>query len=306
MTPIVVLGMHRSGTSAVARVLNRMGIWLGSDENLSRRWEHLLVQAANEEILGALGGHWSAPPELDQGWADDPALRSVESTSSKALHDLAARPAYAWKDPRTCLTFGYWRARLTEEPVIVLVYRHPIEVADSLQRRDGLRPAHSLALWERHNSGALAAADGRRTVVVPYSDLVADPQAVAASIYGALRRFDIPLANPAAEAVAEIDPDRRHHVSPDSMPDDLVTASQRKLWSLLRSLPTVSDRLRIEAPGTPAPHAASAELLRALAQLHRRSSEARLLTERAGSRRALLRQFVRRNADELRRRRSPR
>src|SRR4051812_21740373 len=174
---IVLLGMHRSGTSALSRSLSELGAWLGSPQHVTRRSEHLLVQGCNQAILNTLGGHWSAPPPLPDGWTTQPELAPIEADARAAVADLALASPSLWKDPRTSLTLDYWRARLASDPIVVVSYRHPLEVAASLERRNSFRPGHVLALWERYNRALLASAAGLRCVVVAYADLVTDPVA---------------------------------------------------------------------------------------------------------------------------------
>src|SRR4051812_3671789 len=95
---IVLLGMHRSGTSALSRSLGALGAWLGSPQHVSPRSEHLLVQACNQAILNTLGGHWSAPPELAEGWTDRPELAPIEADARAAVADLALGSPSLWKD----------------------------------------------------------------------------------------------------------------------------------------------------------------------------------------------------------------
>src|SRR4051812_38874112 len=174
--------MHRSGTSALSRTLSELGVWQGSPEHVTRRSEHALVQECNQRVLAALGGHWSAPPVFEQGWTRRPELGPIDGDARAAVADLASHPVASWKDPRTCLTLPYWRERLASDPVVVVSYRHPLEVAGSLHTRNEFGPAHVLALWEAYNRALLAAAAGLPTVVVSYADLVAQPASTLHSV----------------------------------------------------------------------------------------------------------------------------
>ncbi|HEY1740094.1 MAG TPA: sulfotransferase [Acidimicrobiia bacterium] len=283
-TSIVLLGMHRSGTSALAHSLHELGAWLGSPEYITRRSEHVLVQSCNQVILERLGGHWSAPPELVDGWTTRPEIVALDADARAAVGDLALASPSLWKDPRTCLTLDFWRARLQVEPIVVVSYRHPLEVAASLDRRNSFGPGHVVALWERYNRALLQRAAGLRCVVVAYADLVRAPEATLTSVCDRLGEFGVEFSRTPAEAAGAVDADRRHHVFAD-LPDDVTTPQQRALWEALGALPAES--AAFVPPALPEPHAASCELLAARAATIR--TERELVGARADlrSRRAL-------------------
>lgn len=90
MKVIVVAGMHRSGTSLVARTLNLLGADLGpsssllpaAPDNPSGFWEHRDVKELNDRLLASLGGTWDAPPPLPAGWQDSRDLNPVRSLAA--------------------------------------------------------------------------------------------------------------------------------------------------------------------------------------------------------------------------------
>ena len=81
--PVAIAGMHRAGTSMVARALRLCGLDLGAEEhfappapdNTEGCWEDLRFVAWNERILDALGGAWDVVPERPAGWTADPRSR---------------------------------------------------------------------------------------------------------------------------------------------------------------------------------------------------------------------------------------
>jgi hypothetical protein len=164
---VLVLGMHRSGTSALARVVNLLGFHVGDEGALVRpsaanpagHWEVEALSQFNAELLVALDGTGSAPPAAA---ADElSALAGGEwGTRAKELIDesFAGRP-WVWKDPRLCLLLPFWRRVLDEAPTVVATVRNPLEVADSLEVRSGLPTAYALALWERYQRRALLDGD---------------------------------------------------------------------------------------------------------------------------------------------------
>jgi len=284
---VIVLGMHRSGTSATSRVLNRMGSWLGSESSVTRRFEHAAIQDTNEEILRAFGGRWHTPPELDEGWTTDSRLRDLDAPARAALADLEGHPVFSWKHPRTCFTLPWWERHLRTPPVVIYVYRHPAEVAASLATRNEFGPAHALLMWETYNVAALRAAAGHRVITMPYSHLVDDPAATAAVLHDALTAWGLPLTADPASAVEEVSSDRRHHHAPPELDPAVATPSQVRLWSRVQDLPRVADAF---VPPTVDPmHAATIELLESRRFELRQQDELTARNTLLRSRRSLLR-----------------
>ena len=179
---ICVLGMHRSGTSLAARLINLLGIELGAVERLTAPapdnprgyWEHAALTRLNDEILTALGGSWDEPPPPPADWDADPRLTSLRQ-AARALIDreFGDTACWAWKDPRNCLTLPFWRPHL---PPLrhVLCLRNPVDVARSLERRNGFSFAKSQDLWLRYVAAALANTSGHPRFLLFYEDLMAD------------------------------------------------------------------------------------------------------------------------------------
>ncbi len=154
---LVICGMHRSGTSLVASVLQQAGLAIGRDVaapglgNPRGHFEDPDFLALHEEMLVAAGescfsaGDRFAPPPN-------------EEFERRAQDLVAARrglPLWGWKDPRTCLFLDFWEALLPEARYLFL-YRHPVDVALSLWRRNSdleLRedPWRVIRSWEVYN-----------------------------------------------------------------------------------------------------------------------------------------------------------
>ena len=177
-----VLGMHRSGTSLVARLINLMGIELGAAErpapsardNPRGYWEHPALTPLNDESLATLGGRWDAPPPLRAGWEADPKLEPLRSVAQSRLEsEFEGMPSWGWKDPRTSLTLPFWR-NLVAPSRYILCLRNPMDVASSLERRDGFSLGKSQGLWLRYVADALSYTAGQPRLLVFYEDLLED------------------------------------------------------------------------------------------------------------------------------------
>src|SRR5713226_5579370 len=152
---VCVLGMHRSGTSLVTRILNLLGVYLGTEpqlptpaqDNPKGHWEHGIFRELNDEILARHGGTWDQPPRLSTGWEANPGLDDLKHRASTLIQDeFAHAEIWGWKDPRTCLTLPFWQQLLPETHYVVCL-RNPVDVAHSLRRRNSFSVQKSSSLW---------------------------------------------------------------------------------------------------------------------------------------------------------------
>lgn len=162
---LVVLGMHRSATSLVARALahyHPMGEQLlgGSPSNPHGHFEDLDFLKLDIAILSAAGGAWNEPPSeariLEQAGPFSARIGELVSARNRA-HTI-----WGWKDPRTTLTVPLFRPHL-RSPIYIACFRDPGEIADSLARRDGMRRERALRLargYQRRLLGFLSTVCG--------------------------------------------------------------------------------------------------------------------------------------------------
>ena len=287
---LLVVGMHRSGTSAVTGALGALGLAVpvtedrpNAPESNPDHWESLGMGVHGDAVLEALGGTWEGPPTPEPGWEARPAV----ATGRVGDPGPVARAAFpepgpvVWKDPRTCLLLPYWRDRLPGPLAAVVIWRPPLAVARSLARRDGMHLADGVALWERYNRAALEGVRGLDVFVTDYESVLADPRARLGEIAGWLGglsqfapvtdRFDVDAA--AGVVTGEL----RHHAADDD--DGVLLAEQRALLDHLVSLRGVRPGFDAPAPGPESPWTT------ALLEDRRRSAE-RLLALQAEQRRA--------------------
>jgi hypothetical protein len=165
-SPIIVAGMHRSGTSLVASILAASGVDMGdrllaADRNNPRGYfEDLEILELQREMLHAAtvpedGGH------RDWGWTESERLdrERFAGFTGRAGALVAAKSAgpagpWGWKEPRTTLALDFWDA-LLDDARYVLVYRFPWDVADSMQRLGAdvflRRPDYAWRIWAFYN-----------------------------------------------------------------------------------------------------------------------------------------------------------
>lgn len=217
-TAVCVLGMHRSGTSAITGVLHALGAYLGPEAHLMKTradnpvgfFEHQLLTDLNDELLWALGGNWLEPPALDPGWETDSQLDDLRERGRRLLQDdFGSAPFWCWKDPRISLTLPFWRPMLPR-PRYVICLRHPMEVAQSLQTRDGFSLEKGLDLWLHYMTEAVRGTCDSDVLIVAYEDLVDGTEDEIQRIAAFVGR---PAADLAASARAHIAENLalRHH-----------------------------------------------------------------------------------------------
>jgi hypothetical protein len=181
--PVCVTGMHRTGTSLVAGLLHRHGLWLGEEADMMPAnaynpdgyFENDRLVAVNDGILSAFGGTWSSPPALKGEWTADPRLADLKSRARALGQSLGAHhEVWGFKDPRAALTLPFWRSIWGDLKVVVTV-RNPLETARSLNRRDGLTVEQGVALWAAHYRSLLNLTTPATRIVVWYEAVCADP-----------------------------------------------------------------------------------------------------------------------------------
>ncbi len=186
---LLVLGMHRSGTSAVAEVLETLGLNGGtgtafeSDEGNARGlFEWVETVDFDDAWLARLGGAWWAPPRVpDTAWQDLDLRELAEARRELRYFSRDMRNWYV-KDPRMSLLVPLWDKLLLSYSPAVVVVRAPGPSAASMRLRSGLHTTRSLALWAEHYRAILAALGDRPSIVVSYEDMVVDPATTIAAL----------------------------------------------------------------------------------------------------------------------------
>jgi hypothetical protein len=265
---LLVVGMHRSGTSAVTGALGYLGFavpvaqdrWAPSPDNPDH-WESRALGNHDDAVLEQIGGTWDRPPDPELDWESDPCLGLDEvGDPVEAAGKAFPNPGpIVWKDPRTCLLMPYWLARIPKPVAAVFIWRSPLSVARSLQARDGMHLADGVALWERYNRSALTGLVGVDTFVLRYESIIEDPVGELGELIGWLEDLPqfaahAPLWN-VRGATAGISPELlRQHPSDES---EILLGEQSRLVEHLNSLvgphrPLASPSQDAESPWTTA------------------------------------------------------
>ncbi|MHB8253075.1 MAG: glycosyltransferase [Acidiferrobacter sp.] len=183
---IVVLGMHRSGTSAITRGLQVLGVDIGSrmmpaveGDNVKGYWEDIDLNALNIEMLNAIGGDWHQVSALsrddfvalrERGYL----LRAVDLLREKVCNI----PIFGFKDPRVAKLLPFWKAVFDHcqfNVAYVVAIRNPLSVAKSLAKRGGIDAEKSYLMWLGHVIVSIAETVGVMRALVDYDRLMENP-----------------------------------------------------------------------------------------------------------------------------------
>lgn len=225
---VLVVGMHRSGTSALTRTLNFLGCDLPQTlmvddaahnaSNPEGHWESAAIAAFNDRVLASAGSTWRDCQPFNQGWYASPRFEEFKAQAREILaSEFGASSFFVLKDPRVCKLLPFWLEVLEEagvEPLVVSIVRDPTEVAASLEARNGLLTSYGELLWLRYVLDGEAATRSVRRAYVGYGSLLSDWR-------GACERLGAELGvvwpRQSDAAAVEIDsflnPQLRHHTA---------------------------------------------------------------------------------------------
>lgn len=237
---LLITGMHRSGTSVIARLLNESGCDLGRPEDLMPAkpdnpdgfWEHLTANEINIAILDAAGVTWDTALGDELGHLSQTDRTRFSSSILQFVGEMSAdREIWGIKDPRLALTLPLWRQLLTQ-PVVVWCVRDPVEIGLSIEGRNGF-PVHlGVALWEAYTIAAMNAIETTPVVVASYASLLEDPASEVTRIVTCINRIsNKDLCPPPERLIGDIVKPHLHRaVQSDGMRDSFVTPHYQRLW----------------------------------------------------------------------------
>jgi len=226
---LVVLGMHRSGTSALAGMLGLAGAQLPStlmsanSSNPRGFFESDRLFELHEELLAELRTHWRDISPLPSGFASSPEGSRWTRRLAKAVdEEFGDAPLLVLKDPRICRLVPLWERVLSRKrirPAYILAVRNPLDVAASLRAEHDIDESTGLLLWLDHVLRAERDTRGRPRVVITYERLLQDWRRSLARIQD---RLKLPLTGLSRGAEAEIDAFlsrdlRRQQAPPDAL-----------------------------------------------------------------------------------------
>lgn len=226
---VIVVGMHRSGTSALSRVLGLRGLELpatpmgaNSANRLGHWGESAPIYELHEELLRSVGVSWDGLEGFPAAWFGSPqAAQMRDRMAALVRSEFPGEGTFVLKDPRICVLIPLWREVLAKaeiEPAFVLPVRNPLEVAASLAARDGLPHSHGMLLWLHLTLEAERQTRAARRVLVSCDALLREWRPVVERIETELAAG--PLGDAAGDE--EIDDylsagERHHHYSAEDL-----------------------------------------------------------------------------------------
>lgn len=174
---VCIIGMHRSGTSMVTRLLNVCGLDLGTPEQLEEAreenplgfYENKGFMDINEKLLAHLGGTWDNPPLFKKEWEHDPSLAQIVQEARSLLETFSNSHHWGWKDPRTTILLPFWKSLIPNLRFVICV-RSPLEVARSLAKRNEMPIHRGVYLWNQYMQAAVRDTEGYARIFVFYED----------------------------------------------------------------------------------------------------------------------------------------
>jgi O-antigen biosynthesis protein len=184
---VVVLGMHRSGTSALARGMQSLGVYLGDNfldtrpDNPTGYWEDKTIVALNDRVLAAFGLHWEDVGLIrDSDWARPELVALRREALEYVRASLAQRPLWGFKDPRTIRVLPFWRHVFRDADIAasyLVAVRNPLSVAQSLLQRQAMPTIVAHRLWLVYVVPYLREVRDAKFAIIDYDEFLRAPRA---------------------------------------------------------------------------------------------------------------------------------
>lgn len=214
--------MHRSGTSLLSRIVSLLGATLPATlrgpnaANQKGHWESLRLSAYHDSMLERLGSAWRDWRPLNCTARPAEVLAQIRRETCAILaSEYKAAHFFGVKDPRICRFLPTFAAALEafgSEVSVLMLLRNPLEVCESLQRRDGMGRTDAAMLWLRHTLDAESSSRDMRRSLLLHSDLLADWRSSIERLTAELRMvWPVGIDEAALGIDAFIDPGLQHH-----------------------------------------------------------------------------------------------
>jgi hypothetical protein len=218
--PVFILGMHRSGTSALGGALEPLGLTVGKSvmspkqENPKGFYENNSLTELHEKFLDAIGSNWCDLEPLVEQRFQGPVARRFQDKLLRLLIDEFGEGRPLIKDPRMCRLMPLWLPLIKEHfplACFILPIRHPVEVAHSLRQRGHVTLDQGLKLWVVHVLEAERSTRDFSRRFTTYDQLMQSP---AETILGLAKYLGLSTNVDAAAVSKRIDSSLRHHAQP--------------------------------------------------------------------------------------------
>lgn len=248
---VIVLGMHRGGTSLTANLVNNCGFYAGNerlllksdDRNARGYWEHTPLIEFNNELLSSVRAREFIPPS-DEGYEELERKSSDPKYKNRALRLIESMReggrAWFWKDPRLAVLLPFWK-NIWGDVVYIVPLRQPLDIALSLQKWHKYPISASLLIWQRYMSAILKDTEAAQNILfVEYEKLIENPIQQCERLYLFLTRsFDVCIKASGQQIIENmaqaIAPELRHNSAGFSLSSaPQATEGQQALYDFLK------------------------------------------------------------------------
>ena len=234
-TAILVLGMHRSGTSALTGTLGLLDVYLGSElmegniANQKGYFENNHFYKINEKLLSLCESSWDDIFYNEDKFFD---LDNINELKSLIKKEFKYSQIFAIKDPRLVYLFPIYRKALEELNInikIILPFRNPIEVANSLHKRDSMSLEKGMLLWAYHFLLAEKYSRGFERIFINFDNLISDTKEVVHRVSEALHiDLDSKYVKNKQKIIKFLEPSLKHHnISMDNLSNSVPSIIQK-------------------------------------------------------------------------------
>lgn len=245
---ILVLGMHRSGTSALTRLINLLGADIAPDlmsanfANQVGYWESIELAKIHDEILLALKSSWDDIVPIDYTKLPADIIQSNKNSLKEYLIRVFDHSNFfVIKDPRLCKLIPLWLEVLNDlaiEVKVIIPFRNPLEVAASLRERDGFSVEKSFLIWLRSILDVEQQTRGLARCFINYAQLLDNTASVLNNI---TQQCDINWPNDLAQVLTEIQGfinNKYHHqrINSEQLQQATISTWIQQAYSLLTNL----------------------------------------------------------------------
>lgn len=239
-TCVMVTGMHRSGTSLHAGVLNILGANLGdgllgprSDVNSKGYFEHKKIMRNNQHLLETLSLDWDSLASLPNNWIER-SNKYLEKAKVLVKQSFAEKEIFCIKDPRFCRLLPMWVKIFDDLGVnllLVLCVRNPSDVVKSLYKRSKMKKSKAMRLWEIYNREMVENSTGLNRIFSHYDDLVDNVEISVNGIIKFVDNHNIKKYSDVRDDILEfVDRDLRHERLCNGLDENI-----QKLYNTLTS-----------------------------------------------------------------------
>ena len=253
---IFVLGMHRSGTSALARAVHLQGAALPTTlmppraDNPEGFWESLPIVQFNNKLLLEAGRAWDDPRPIEPNWWRQSGKQNAAINQAAQLleREFPEAELAVLKEPRISRLLPIWLAACElagYTPRVLLCCRNPLEVAASLAVRNGIDLQRAQLLWLSHMLEAEHASRGRSRALIGYDALLTDWRGTLAQAYDSISVDALALSGETADTLdAFLQPGKRHHhhTTDQVFREERLSPLVKDTWAALLTSPLPPDK----------------------------------------------------------------